>query len=172
MDTRLVSGLFTLVLVVVALGLIWLGWRNRLKRQSDVAALPALPEDPGTAMASSEGQYVSSTTAGDWLDRIAVHSLGIRTNATLSVHPDGVLYLRSGAPDIFIPASQLTGVRKDSGMTGKFVEKDGLVIVSWILGTHELDTGFRSRSSTDRDSIFDALQELIAAASADPASGK
>ena len=38
-------------------------------------------------LAAAEGQYVATTTAGDWLDRIAVHGLGIRTNAELSVHP-------------------------------------------------------------------------------------
>lgn len=29
-------------------------------------------------------------------------------------------------------------------MAGKFVEKDGLLVLRWKLGTHELDTGFRT----------------------------
>ncbi|HSL37900.1 MAG TPA: hypothetical protein VK883_13830, partial [Arthrobacter sp.] len=139
------SLLLTLVLIGVALVLIWLGWRNRLRRQADVDPLPEIPAELGAAVAVADGQYVASTTAGDWLDRIAVHNLGIRTNAELSVHPEGVLFDRSGAGPVFIPAASLTGVRQESGMAGKFVEKDGLLVLSWMLGSRELDSGFRTR---------------------------
>ncbi|WCI08946.1 hypothetical protein PJ267_02835 [Arthrobacter sp. OVS8] len=158
------SLIFTLVLIGVALALIWFGWRNRLRRQSDVDPLPAIPAVLGTAVAVADGQYVASTTAGDWLDRIAVHNLGIRTNAELSVHPEGVLFDRSGAGPVFIPAASLTGVRQESGMAGKFVEKDGLLVVSWMLGSRELDSGFRTRHADDKTTLLNALQDLIPAA--------
>ena len=73
---------------------------------------------------------MASTTAGDWLDRIAVHGLGIRTNAALSVHPEGVLFDRSGAGPSSSRPDSLTGVRQESGMAGKFVEKDGLLVLT------------------------------------------
>ncbi|WP_144670486.1 hypothetical protein [Arthrobacter sp. U41] len=158
------SLIFTLVLIGVALALIWFGWRNRLRRQSDVDPLPPIPAELGTAVAVADGQYVASTTAGDWLDRIAVHNLGIRTNAELSVHPEGVLFDRSGAGPVFIPAASLTGVRQESGMAGKFVEKDGLLVVSWMLGSRELDSGFRTRHADDKTTLLNALQDLIPAA--------
>jgi len=167
------SLIFTLVLIGAALALIAVGWRNRLRRQSDVEPLPGVPAGLGTPLAAADGQYVASTTAGDWLDRIAVHQLGIRTNAELSVHPQGVLFDRSGAGPVYIPAGQLTGVRQESGMAGKFVEKDGLLVLSWMLGTHELDTGFRTRRADDKTTLFNALQNLISAApQADTESGK
>ncbi|MDR7080904.1 hypothetical protein J2X01_000173 [Arthrobacter ginsengisoli] len=167
------SLLLTLVLVGVALILIWLGWRNRLRRQADVDPLPEIPADLGTALAAADGQYVASTTAGDWLDRIAVHNLGLRTNAQLSVHPEGVLFDRSGAGPVFIPAARLTGVRQESGMAGKFVEKDGLLVLSWMLGSRELDSGFRTRHAEDKTILLNALQNLIPAApQADADSGK
>jgi hypothetical protein len=156
--------LLTLVLIGAALILIWLGWRNRLRRQADVDPLPEVPTELGSPLAAADGQYVASTTAGDWLDRIAVHNLGIRTNAELRVHPEGVLFERSGAGPVFIPASRLTGVRQESGMAGKFVEKDGLLVVSWMLGAHELDTGFRTRHADDKTTLLNALQDLISAA--------
>ncbi len=130
--------------------LLALGWRNRLRRQSDVDPLPEVPADLGAPLAAADGQYVASTTAGDWLDRIAVQHLGIRTNAELSVHPEGALFERAGAGPVFIPAGRLTGVRLESGMAGKFVEKDGLLVLSWMLGSHELDTGFRTRRADDK----------------------
>ncbi|MDP9984344.1 hypothetical protein J2W14_003769 [Pseudarthrobacter oxydans] len=167
------SLLLTLVLIGVALALIWLGWRNRLRRQADVDPLPEIPAELGAAVAVADGQYVASTTAGDWLDRIAVHNLGIRTNAELSVHPQGVLFDRSGAGPVFIPAASLTGVRQESGMAGKFVEKDGLLVLSWMLGSRELDSGFRTRHADDKTTLLNALQDLIPAApQADADSGK
>jgi hypothetical protein len=158
------SLIVTLVLITAALALIWLGWRNRLRRQADVDPLPEIPGALGAALAVADGQYVASTTAGDWLDRIAVHSLGIRTNAELSVHPEGVLFDRSGAAPVFIPAASLTGARLESGMAGKFVEKDGLLVLSWMLGARELDTGFRTRHADDKTPLLNALQDLIPAA--------
>ena len=167
------SLLLTLVLIGVALALIWLGWRNRLRRQADVDPLPEIPTELGAAVAVADGQYVASTTAGDWLDRIAVHNLGIRTNAELSVHPQGVLFDRSGAGPVFIPAASLTGVRQESGMAGKFVEKDGLLVLSWMLGSRELDSGFRTRHAEDKTTLLNALQDLIPTApQADADSGK
>ncbi|MCU1521657.1 MAG: hypothetical protein JWN19_2042 [Arthrobacter sp.] len=167
------SLLLTLVLIGGSLTLIWLGWRNRLRRQADVDPLPEVPAELGSPLAAADGQYVASTTAGDWLDRIAVHNLGIRTNAELSVHAEGVLFERSGAGPVFIPAGRLTGVRQESGMAGKFVEKVGLLVLSWMLGDHELDTGFRTRHADDKTTLFNALQDLISAApQAEADSGK
>jgi hypothetical protein len=167
------SLLFTLVLIGVALALIAVGWRNRLRRQSDVEPLPEVPAELGAPLAAADGQYVASTTAGDWLDRIAVHNLGIRTNAKLSVHPEGVLFERAGAGPVFIPAGRLTGVRQESGMAGKFVEKDGLLVLSWMLGSHELDTGYRTRRAEDKAVLLTTLQDLISAApQAEADSGK
>ena len=61
-----------------------------------------------------------------------------------------MLFDRSGAAPVFIPAARLTGVRQESGMAGKFVEKDGLLVLSWMLGSRELDTGFRTRRADDK----------------------
>jgi len=158
---------FFLIMLALAVGifaLLAVGWRNRLRRQADVDPLPEIPGELGAAVAVADGQYVASTTAGDWLDRIAVHNLGIRTNAELSVHPEGVLFDRSGAAPVFIPAASLTGVRQESGMAGKFVEKDGLLVLSWMLGTRELDSGFRTRHADDKTTLLNALQDLIPAA--------
>ena len=167
---------FFLIMLALAVGifaLLAVGWRNRLRRQADVDPLPEIPGALGAALAVADGQYVASTTAGDWLDRIAVHNLGIRTNAELSVHPEGALFDRSGAAPVFIPAASLTGVRQESGMAGKFVEKDGLLVLSWKLGSHELDTGFRTRRAEDKALLLSTLQDLISAApQAEADSGK
>jgi hypothetical protein len=170
---KILPGLAMLAIAVVVFVLLAIGWRNRLKRQADVEQLPPVPAAPGEPLAVAEGQYVATTTGGDWLDRIAVHGLGIRTNSTLAVYPHGVLFDRSGAPALYIPAGSLAGVRQDSGMAGKFVEKDGLLVLTWTHGSRELDTGFRTRRAADKDVLYTTVQQLIPSAPATgPTSGK
>jgi hypothetical protein len=170
---KILPGLAMLAIAAVVFVLLAIGWRNRLKRQSDVEQLPPVPAAPGDPLAVAEGQYVATTTGGDRLDRIAVHSLGIRTNSSLAVYPHGVLFDRSGAPALYIPAVSLAGVRQDSGMAGKFVEKDGLLVLTWTHGSRELDTGFRTRRAADKDMLYTAVQQLIPSAPATgAASGK
>jgi hypothetical protein len=149
----------------------WRGWRARQRRQSDVPPPAEIPADLGPVRMQADGTYVVTTNAGDWLDRIAVHRLGERSEATLSVHRDGVLFARTGAPDLFIPVAALRGVRLERGMAGKFVEEGGLVVVTWRQlqhsegeGSRELDTGFRPRVAADRDRLVDAVSALVGAA--------
>lgn len=173
MDNKIASLLLVVVLAAVAAGLIAIGWRGRLKRQSGLGQLPEVPETLSPAGIVAEGQYVATTTAGDWLDRVAVHGLGFRGNAEMSVHPEGVLFDRKGTAPLFVPAAAVTDCGSAAGMAGKFVEKDGLVVLSWRLGEHEFDTGFRTRLAADRQPLLEALQELISAApQADADSGK
>ena len=154
--------LITLAVIVLCIGLILLGWRNRKRRQADVAAPAPTPQEPGTALSEpSEGQYVSTTTAGDWLDRISVHQLGVRCNATLLIHDAGVLFARHGASDLFIPAEALRSVGRSSGMAGKFVEKDGLLVITWVLGDKDVDTGFRPRYHHELPQLVTTLGAMI-----------
>jgi len=158
---RLGPALITLSLIVLLAGLAAWGWRNRLARQSGIAPLPPVPEDFAGPPRSFEGQYVVTTTEGDWLDRIAVHSLGVKANATAHVFAEGVLIERSGSADVFIPRSRLDDVRLESGMAGKFVEKEGLVVLTWRLGSTAVDTGFRTRRAADKRELFNAITELL-----------
>lgn len=161
MGERTVPAILTMLLVVVVFGLMWWGWRSKLKRQSDVAPLPEVPDDLGAPTMSISGQYVVTTSAGDWLDRIAVHGLGIRTRATLNVYPGGILIARTGSADIYIAADELREITTQSGMAGKFVEKEGLVVITWVLGALDVDTGFRTTEAEAKKPLVDTLRELL-----------
>ncbi|MBG6217673.1 hypothetical protein IWX75_002131 [Arthrobacter sp. CAN_A6] len=150
----------TLGMIALIVALIALGWRGRLRRQSGIGAPPATPSDLGPVLYETEGQYVATTTAGDWLDRVAVHGMGIRSNAVATVHPEGVLLARAGAPDIFIPREDLDSVRLEGGMAGKFVEKDGLVVLTWRLTDKRVDTGFRTRHAAHKPQLLAAAAAL------------
>lgn len=162
----------TLGIIAVVIVLMGLGWRNRLRRQSDVPAPPEPPADPGPVLYEAEGQYVATTTAGDWLDRIAVHGLGLRGNAVATVHQDGILVTRTGARTVFIPRGDLTSVQLAGGMTGKFVEKEGLVILTWRLGALGVDTGFRTRHAAHKAQLLAAAAALVPARPARPGAAR
>ena len=162
----------TLAIIAAVVALMALGWRNRVRRQSDVPAPPEAPGTPGPVLYEAEGQYVATTTAGDWLDRIAVHGLGLRGNAVASVHPEGVLLSRTGAPDVFVPRGDLTSVQLAGGMTGKFVEKEGLVILTWRLGDLGVDTGFRTRHAAHKAQLVAATAALVPDRPANPGTAR
>jgi len=158
------AGLLLLLVVPVLWGLRWLGWRGRQRRQGDVPELAATPSDPGEALFGPvEATYVSSTSAGDWLDRVAVRGLGVRSAAWVAVHRGGVVIARQGAPDLWLAREALVGVRRARGMAGKFVDSGGLVVLTWRLGSHELDTGLRVRAAGARDGLETAVRGLLVA---------
>lgn len=164
--------------VIIALGaLIWLGWRNRKRRQADVLAPHEIPSrllevDP---QAAAEGMIIGTVKAPNYLDRIAVHELGVRTDGRIEVHfadltgqaddkepsPHGLAVFRSGARNWFIPAQQIQSVETDSGMIGKFVERDGIIVIGWTLGDVEVATGFRPRHAAEGRELLAALRQHV-----------
>jgi hypothetical protein len=157
---RTVFGILGTLLVIAAgwFGM-YRGWRNRQARQSHLAPLPVVPEIEAEGI---EGVYVATTTAGDWMDRIAVQELGVRSVADLAVSEAGLVFHRQGAADVFIPADRLTGVRTDRGIAGKVTaEASGLVVVTWNHDGHELDTGFRPRRKADTATLTSSISTLI-----------
>ncbi|WP_419993410.1 hypothetical protein [Streptomyces boninensis] len=120
------------------------GWTWRKVLQSDVPELTAIPEDAGTATLTMTGRYHGSTTAGQWLDRIVAHGLGVRSRAELTLSEQGLAVVRPGAGDFFIPAGQLREARLDKGIAGKVLTEGGLLVITWEHGGKEYDSGFRS----------------------------
>ena len=153
-------------LLILILGLFALGWRGRRRRQQDVPRPQPLPAELEEPAFQALGQYVVTTSAGDWLDRVALYGLGVKSNATAAVFPEGLLFARSGAEDLWIPREDLHGVRLERGMAGKFVEKDGLVTVTWQLGPKRVDTGFRTRAADEKTPLVNAITKLLPASAA------
>ena len=152
--------ILTLAVLVGILLLMRRGWRGRGRRQAALPAPDAVPAVPGPLLAATEGVYVSTTSAGDWLDRIVVHRLGERSAARLSVHRDGVGIERARG-SFWIGRDALTGVRREPGMAGKFVGGRGLVVLSWTLGPFAVDTGFHPEDLAAGEAVEDALTQLL-----------
>lgn len=155
--------LWVSVAIVVVMALLgWWGWRSRKRRQAHVPApepVPAalLEQEP---LAAAEGMVIGTVKASHYLDRIAVHGLGIRTNGLLEVHPEGLAVLRSGAENFLIRRDQLNAVRTDRGVVGKFVEADGAVIFGWRLGDEDVETAFRARSAAGHEQLISEIKKV------------
>ncbi|ADG74741.1 conserved hypothetical protein [Cellulomonas flavigena DSM 20109] len=153
---------------VLALWGMWRGWQARGRRTADlVPTLPAVPVAPGAPRTDEvEAVYVSSTRAGDWLERVVAHELGVRSPAHVRVHADGVLVSRTGARDVWVPADALRDVGTTSGQAGKFVGRDELVVLTWVPDASSgtaIDTALHVRHDEERPALLAAARTLLAA---------
>ncbi|PAK96463.1 hypothetical protein B8X04_03925 [Brevibacterium casei] len=152
----IIAGIFLLIL----LALTW-GWTRR-KRSQEALTAPAKPHLGITPIADPvEGSYVSTTHAGHPLERVAIHGLGIRTTGELVVTDGGVILDLAGREDFLIPRADIASVDTTSGMIGKFVERGGIVRITWRLGETLVDTGFRARYSADTAPTVNRIREMI-----------
>lgn len=177
------AGILVLLAIPVLWALMWWGWRHRQRRQAGVPAPLPAPADPGVVLLEPrEGVYVSTTTEGDWLDRVVAHGLGRRSACEVGVFADGVSVARDGEDVLWVPAGTLVRVRRERGMAGKYVDREGLVVLTWSLGEDApgdadgggtggglpVDTGLRLRRDDDADALVAALAGLLARRDAPP----
>ncbi|MFF8954894.1 hypothetical protein [Streptomyces sp. NPDC014894] len=137
------------------------GWKWRGSLQSGLPELPAVPETPGEARLTLTGRYHGSTTAGQWLDRIVAHGLGVRSRVELTLTDAGLTVLRPGATDFLIPSAALREARLDKGIAGKVLAEGGLLIITWEHGDTLLDSGFRSDAAAGHNEWVTTLNHLI-----------
>jgi len=147
--TRFELVLGCVLLFALALAGMWLGWRNRERRQSDLPPLPSVPAELGAELAPPlTGLYVGSTPATRWQDRIVAHRLGERADATARLGTAGVLIERQGSSPIFLPGEHLVDARLEPALAGKVVGAGGLLVLRWQHGGQLLDTGLRADDKT------------------------
>lgn len=149
---------------VLCFALMWLGWRNRGKRQASFPALPATPADLGPELTEQvSGVYISTTKSGRWQDRIVVHTVGRRAKADLHLYAAGVVIDRVGEDEIFIPATSLTGVSSAPGVAGKVMgTPDGILLLSWTWGAEIVDSGIRPDDLYAQIPWTEAAEKLMA----------
>jgi hypothetical protein len=103
------------------------------------------------------GLYGGTGVTGNWMDRIVVFDLGVRSRAELSWGSDGIALDRQGARSLAIPAAAIRGIRTDRGVSGTVRAKDSMIVITWCLGDRILDTGFRADESSDHRTVLDGL---------------
>ncbi|MBU1589432.1 MAG: hypothetical protein KKH51_16020 [Actinobacteria bacterium] len=152
-----------IALLVVLLVLMYTGWRARQRRQKDVAAPLAAPDDLGSPIGTFDGKYVATTAAGKPLERIAVHGLGFRSDASLTLTDAGVLVQRPGSSDVWIPRADVVDRRTATWAIDRVVEKGGLELLEWKLGESTVDSYFRLTDPLEFELAFERLLPKAAA---------
>lgn len=156
-------------IVVVAFAAMRVGWRRRSARAG--AVVPELPQVPPLgepSLGPLEATYLATAVADDRLGRVAAHGLAVRAAAEIEVHHAGVLVRRVGSPDLFVPAAATRAVTRASGMAGTAVGTDRVVVLRWMHGGVELDTGLLPRHAADAARIVAAIATPPAATDAQP----
>ncbi|WP_405579091.1 hypothetical protein [Streptomyces sp. NBC_01190] len=136
------------------------GWQWRRTLQGGLPELPQRPGQTGPALLEFDGRYHGSTTAGQWLDRIVVHGLGVRSKVRLTLTEDGLDVDRTGAPGFFVPAAALRGARLDKAIAGKVLTEGGLLVVTWEHGGTLIDSGFRAERAAVHPAWVDRINAL------------
>ena len=138
--TRELVGAFAVGLVAVIVLLVFLSNRSVRKAQESVIPRP-LPSL--NVVHPHQAYYVSTVFADKALTRVWAHGLGGRGKAFVAISTQGLSISRQGEPGFSIPVKDITGVTRASATIDKAVERDGLLVVLWMLGQDELATHLR-----------------------------
>lgn len=152
--------------VLLALALVGMrrGWQNRMRTQAALPEPPAVPTALGApVLAPLSGLYAGTAFGQSWQDRVVHGGLGLRAEATATLHPEGLLIDRVGAAPVFVPTAAITGARLAPGLAGKVVGAGGLLVISWTLGEAAVDTGLRADDKASYPDWVRAINERVAA---------
>jgi hypothetical protein len=141
----------------------FLGWQRRRRRQGGLDGLAAVPDQLSAAQLVVDGWYVATTYADQPLERIAVGGLAFRSRATVAVHPEGIVLDRRGSEPAHIPATDVRQAGRATWAIDRVVERDGLVVIGWMLGSTSVDSYFRLPNPTDAAQLVSAVTTLLPA---------
>lgn len=167
-EERLALTVGTLLFAGVCYLLMLKGWRGRQRRQADLPQPSTAPMERGRVVIGAVpglfvGTVIRSGTAGDWLDRVAVHRLSDRSSADLVVTVDGVHLGREGLPELYLPIEALVSADVGDKLAGKVMGAGGLLLLSWRLGDRVLTSGFRATDHVQHRRLADAVTALLPA---------
>ena len=151
---RLLLVAATLLVIAGLLALMRWGWKGRERRQIDVSRPLPVPPPGALFIIDVPGVYIGAARNGAWLDRIAVHGLGVRSRAALNVGEQGIWVERVHANSFFVPAAEINRIRIDRGVAGTVRSKDSVVVATFALGATLVDFGFRADGDEGRDLII------------------
>ena len=157
MSQREIVALITLFILVALATLVLKTVRKRISKQSDLGSLNAETALNGNLLAVAFGQYVSTVLSGNTLQRVMSHGLMHRGKAEIRVLSDGIQVLRTGEQSFSIPHSLIVNVTRSNVTIDRAVETNGMVSVSWMLGSTQVESNFRLNSDDDSEKFFKEL---------------
>ena len=157
---RTAAAALVLGILVVLIGLMWLGWRNLKRRSAGIPAPQPIPASDAAELLHTSGLHVATTHAGRPLDRVVVRGLGFRAATDIRVTPAGVELRLGGGAEAFVPAESLRTVDRASWTIDRAVERGGLVVLGWTRGDTPVDTNLRVEDPAALVAALSTLLEL------------
>lgn len=157
------GALVVILLVALVLGAlgVW-AWRRRSRRDAGITApVGEVPTD-ATELARFGTLYVATTRADEPLERLAIHGLGFRSRADVTVTTAGIAVDLTGQPRLFLPSGRIASVDQATVAIDRVVEPEGLTRLSWRTddGT-VVDSYFRPQDASAR-ALADAVSGILA----------
>ena len=164
---RSIPAIITALVLLGVLVLMWRSWRKRSRRDAALAVGYPMPGTAGVALAGAEAYYVATTPRDAPLERLAIAGLGFRARAALTVTVEGITVDLDGNAPVFIPGRAIDQVGAAQIAIDRVVETDGLVRLSWRLGTSSddrraVDSFFRIIDPNDRARLVDSIRTISA----------
>ena len=154
--TRELAGALAVGMVALVVLLVYLSNRSVRRAQEQVIPKPA---ESLNLLHPHSAFYVSTVFADKALTRVWAHGLGGRGKAFIAIGPQGISISRQGEPGFLIPANSLTGISRASATIDKAVERDGLLVLLWTLGSDELATHLRIVNHEKRKGMESLITE-------------
>lgn len=161
MSQREIVALVTLLILVGLVTLVLQTVRSRIAKQSALGDLSSEKFVSGNLLGAAFGQYVSTVYASNPLQRLMSHGLMHRGKAELKVLSDGIQVVRIGERSFSIPETAITKISRSSATIDRAVEQDGMVCITWMLGSTEVESNFRLISKDDSKAFYEQLHKLM-----------
>ena len=155
---RVLPVLLIVAVVALALAGMALGWRARRRRQQGLGEPATPPAELGAVRHEEELLYVATTLEAQPLERVAAAGLGFRGRARLRIAEAGLVLELAGRAPFFVPRADIRGAGRASWAIDRVVARDGLLVVTWLLGTTPVDSYLRP---DDPAGLLGRLQPLL-----------
>lgn len=139
-------------------------WVAKGKRFELAPAPLAVAEDVASISGPFDARFAGTVTAGNWLDRVTVHGLGLPRSISATFTHDGLALVDSAGVDtwsILIPIRSIESVQTGRGIAGDVVEPDGMIVVTWHLGYLRLATGIRVTRHAEHQELLETLNTYV-----------
>ena len=164
--TQVTSRILLTVVVIAVIALALWGmrraWIAKANAFRDVPApIEEVPAGATAVTAMFPARMAGTTLSGQWLRRVTVHGLGTPRSVVAGVYVEGIRITDEGSFNVWIPREHIDAIRTGRGLAGDVVEPDGMVIITWRLGEHLIDTGLRIQRNDDHQHFYLAATDLL-----------
>lgn len=155
----LLAGLISILLFVFYL--MWRRWKI-LTSQSEIRyeKVSEVAPESFVSAASISGLFLGTSPAGNWMLRVMTQDLGMRSRAICQWSPEGVLFLRQGASDVYVGMDLIQVINFGRGVAGTVRAKDSVLMIQWLLGDAIVQSGFRADTSEGHEDLMELQQHV------------